>query len=139
MTHLYIEKNIIDLESNNAGDKVRIIRLHLGLSRPDFARLIDTPPTTIKNYECKYREVGFCTVRKMANNKDLAGFVPYLLDDGAKVKDLYMATLPNMKNKFFVSCFKDNKLLSNEELKGASGSIKQTVSEVITTTQNAWR
>ena len=138
MTYLYIEKNIVDLESTDDGDKVRIIRLHLGLSRPDFAKLLDTPPTTIKNYECKYRGVGFCTLKKMANIPEFAGFVPFLLDEKARVKDLYTATLPNMKNKFFVACFKGDTLLSKEELKGASSSIKQTASDVLMTTQNAW-
>ena len=138
MTYLYIEKNIIDLESSIDGDKLRIVRLHLGLSRPNFAYLIQTPPTTIKNYECKYRELGFSAIKKMANHPDLAPYVPFMLDENAKVKDLYKATLPSMKNKFFVACFKDNKLLSKEELNGASSSIKQAVSDVLVTTQNAW-
>ena len=40
------------------GKKIRQIREAVGLSRPKFADLLGVPPTTLKNYELGYQEVG---------------------------------------------------------------------------------
>lgn len=37
-------------------EQLRAIRAKTGLSRPKFATLIGIPQTTLKNYECGYRE-----------------------------------------------------------------------------------
>ena len=37
-------------------DQLKAIRAASGLSRPKFAALIGVPQTTLKNYECGYRE-----------------------------------------------------------------------------------
>lgn len=39
-------------------NRIRRIREAMNLSRPKFADLLDVPPTTLKNYELGYREVG---------------------------------------------------------------------------------
>lgn len=38
--------------------RIRRIREAMNLSRPKFSDLLDVPPTTLKNYELGYREVG---------------------------------------------------------------------------------
>ena len=37
-------------------EQLKAIRAKTGLSRPKFAALIGVPQTTLKNYECGYRE-----------------------------------------------------------------------------------
>lgn len=38
--------------------RVRMVREAMNMSRPGFADLLQCPPTTLKNYELGYREVG---------------------------------------------------------------------------------
>ncbi|MBW3779390.1 helix-turn-helix transcriptional regulator [Aeromonas veronii] len=38
--------------------RLRTLRENMGLSRPKFADLLGIPPTTLKNYELNYREIG---------------------------------------------------------------------------------
>ena len=59
------------------GKKIRQIREAVGLSRPKFADLLGVPPTTLKNYELGYREVGTCIYNGIYNRfgKDALLFV----------------------------------------------------------------
>lgn len=41
-----------------AAMRVRKIREAMGMSRPKFADMLGVPPTTLKNYELGYREIG---------------------------------------------------------------------------------
>lgn len=49
--------SITDL-NNECRKRLRTLRENMGLSRPKFADLLGIPPTTLKNYELNYREIG---------------------------------------------------------------------------------
>lgn len=58
---------------NDASRKrLRQLRERLGLSRPKFASLLGIPPTTLKNYELNYREIGGGTLLLIAQHPELS-------------------------------------------------------------------
>ncbi|RKJ92161.1 XRE family transcriptional regulator [Aeromonas veronii] len=59
--------------------RLRQLREAMGLSRPKFADLLGIPPTTLKNYELGYREIGGGTFLLIANHRELAEFSPWLM------------------------------------------------------------
>ena len=63
------------------GQKIRQIRETVGLSRPKFAELLAVPPTTLKNYELGYREVGGAFLVALAHHEQLHQFTLWLLSD----------------------------------------------------------
>lgn len=65
----------------SVGQKIRQIREVIGLSRPKFAELLSVPPTTLKNYELGYREVGGAFLVSMASHPQLHQFTLWLLSD----------------------------------------------------------
>ena len=65
----------------SVGQKIRHIRETLGLSRPKFAELLGVPPTTLKNYELGYREVGGAFLVALAHQEELHKFTLWLLLD----------------------------------------------------------
>ena len=83
-------QNAIDLESRKIGDRMRMVRLHLNLGRNDMADRIGIPRTTLKNYECKYRDLGLAALKGMARDTVLAQYIPFILSD-AKAGELYKA------------------------------------------------
>lgn len=48
-----------------AAQNLRNLRKFLGVSRPNFAEMLQTPPTTIKNYELGYRALSFACVQNI--------------------------------------------------------------------------
>lgn len=48
----------ITLLNDQCRKRLRTLRENMGLSRPKFADLLGIPPTTLKNYELNYREIG---------------------------------------------------------------------------------
>lgn len=58
---------------------LRAVREHLCLSRPKFAALLDMPPTTLKNYELKYRSAPAALIFKLNACEQTRQFVPELL------------------------------------------------------------
>ena len=61
-----------------AAKNLRVFReRYAKLSRPKFAALLGIPPTTLKNYELGYREVGVCIYNGIYNRfgKDALLFV----------------------------------------------------------------
>lgn len=52
--------------------RLRQLRERLGLSRPKFADLLGIPPTTLKNYELNYREIGGGTLLLIAQHPELS-------------------------------------------------------------------
>ncbi|MFP2770830.1 helix-turn-helix domain-containing protein [Oceanisphaera sp. KMM 10153] len=68
-------------DTSLVGKKIRQIREAMGLSRPRFAELIQVPPTTLKNYELGYREVGGAFLVALAQHPDLHKFTLWLLSD----------------------------------------------------------
>ena len=65
----------------SVGQKIRHIRETMGLSRPKFAELLGVPPTTLKNYELGYREVGGAFLVALAHQEQLLKFTLWLLSD----------------------------------------------------------
>ncbi|GHA16977.1 helix-turn-helix domain-containing protein [Oceanisphaera arctica] len=68
-------------DTSLVGKKIRQIREAMGLSRPRFAELIQVPPTTLKNYELGYREVGGAFLVALAQHPELHKFTLWLLSD----------------------------------------------------------
>ena len=64
----------MNLSEVSVGQKIRQIREVIGLSRPKFAELLSVPPTTLKNYELGYREVGGAFLVSMASHPQLHQF-----------------------------------------------------------------
>lgn len=65
--------------NHEARRRLRQLREALGLSRPKFADKVGIPPTTLKNYELGYREIGGGTFLLIANHHELNEFSPWLL------------------------------------------------------------
>ncbi|ART83557.1 transcriptional regulator [Oceanisphaera profunda] len=68
-------------DTSLVGKKIRQIRESMGLSRPKFAELLQVPPTTLKNYELGYREVGGAFLVALAQHPELHKFTLWLLAD----------------------------------------------------------
>lgn len=68
-------------DTSIVGKKIRQIRESMGLSRPKFAELLQVPPTTLKNYELGYREVGGAFLVALAQHPELHKFTLWLLAD----------------------------------------------------------
>ena len=51
------------------------------MSRPKFAEILGIPPTTLKNYELGYREVGGAFLVALAHHPELHKFTLWLLAD----------------------------------------------------------
>jgi putative transcriptional regulator len=69
----------INLLNHHAAKRLRRLREQLALSRPKFAALLDIPPTTLKNYELGYREIGGGLFLLIANHPDLKQHLDWLL------------------------------------------------------------
>lgn len=73
-------KNSHECDLNNAARlRLRQLRQTWKLSRPKFADLLGIPPTTLKNYELAYREIGGGLFLIIANHPKLAGCSHWLL------------------------------------------------------------
>lgn len=69
----------INLLNHHAAKRLRQLREQLGMSRPKFADLLGIPPTTLKNYELGYREIGGGLFLLIANHADLKQHLDWLL------------------------------------------------------------
>lgn len=58
--------------------RLRLLREHLGLSRPKFADMLGIPPTTLKNYELNYREISGGTLLLIAQHPELSAHFAWL-------------------------------------------------------------
>lgn len=71
--------------------KLRRLREHMKMARPEFAELLGIPPTTLKNYENGYREaIPASVIITLANTASTACYVPYLLNNSASVDTLVL-------------------------------------------------
>ncbi|WP_346208956.1 helix-turn-helix transcriptional regulator [Aeromonas salmonicida] len=70
--------NAITLNTQ-ARKRLRQLREALELSRPKFAALLDIPPTTLKNYELGYREIGGSLFLLIAHHAELQAHTTWLL------------------------------------------------------------
>lgn len=59
--------------------RLRQLREALGLSRPKFAEQLGIPPTTLKNYELGYREIGGGLLLVIANHNELNEHTSWLM------------------------------------------------------------
>ncbi|MCC4265608.1 helix-turn-helix domain-containing protein [Oceanimonas baumannii] len=66
-------------DTSLVGRKIRQIREAMGLSRPKFAELLQVPPTTLKNYELGYREVGGAFLVALSQHPELHKYTLWLL------------------------------------------------------------
>ncbi|MFL9590465.1 helix-turn-helix domain-containing protein [Aeromonas schubertii] len=62
----------IALLNDGSRQRLRILRESLGLSRPKFADMLGIPPTTLKNYELNYRELGGGFLLLIAHHPELS-------------------------------------------------------------------
>lgn len=69
----------INLLNHHAAKRLRQLREQLKLSRPKFADLLGIPPTTLKNYELGYREIGGGLLLLIANHPTLNQYSHWLL------------------------------------------------------------
>ncbi|WP_429023093.1 helix-turn-helix domain-containing protein [Aeromonas allosaccharophila] len=69
----------INLLNHHAAKRLRQLREQLKLSRPKFADLLGIPPTTLKNYELGYREIGGGLFLLIANHPALKRHIDWLL------------------------------------------------------------
>ena len=59
--------------------KLRRIREHLGMSRPEFAKLLGLNAVSVKNWELGYRDVAGELIVAVANTPETKWFTDYLL------------------------------------------------------------
>lgn len=76
------------------GKRIRILREYKKLSRPVMSRMLDIPPTTLKNYELGYRNTGLEMIMAIEDS-DFKEHVMFLLT--GKTDD-----------KAFIAYIKDN-------------------------------
>lgn len=69
----------ISLLNHHAAKRLRQLREKLGMSRPKFADLLQIPPTTLKNYELGYREIGGGLFLLIAHHPELKQHIDWLL------------------------------------------------------------
>lgn len=69
----------INLLNHHAAKRLRQLREQLSLSRPKFADLLGIPPTTLKNYELGYREIGGGLLLLIANHPGLTQYTGWLM------------------------------------------------------------
>ncbi|RQM78041.1 XRE family transcriptional regulator [Aeromonas jandaei] len=62
----------ITLLNDTCRKRLRTLRENMGLSRPKFADLLGIPPTTLKNYELNYREIGGGVLLLIAQHPQLS-------------------------------------------------------------------
>jgi putative transcriptional regulator len=64
--------NVIPELNDACRKRLRTLRENMGLSRPKFADLLGIPPTTLKNYELNYREIGGGALLLIAQHPELS-------------------------------------------------------------------
>jgi len=69
----------INLLNHRAAKRLRQLREQLNLSRPKFADLLGIPPTTLKNYELGYREIGGGLLLLIANHPGLTQYTGWMM------------------------------------------------------------
>lgn len=75
--------------NHEARRRLRKLREALGLSRPKFAEKLGIPPTTLKNYELGYREIGGGLILQIANHNELNEYVIWLMN-GTNIPQLIL-------------------------------------------------
>ncbi len=68
-------------ENQPLGIKVKRIRKSLKMSREVFAKMVDVPFTTLKNYELLYRNVSSTLLVNICKHPDLHKYTLWLVTD----------------------------------------------------------
>jgi putative transcriptional regulator len=75
--------------------KLRRLREHMRMSRPQFAQLLGIPPLTLKNYENGYRDaIPGAILITLANHPITANYMPYLLMNDRPIDELGVMEQP---------------------------------------------
>lgn len=75
--------------------RLRQLRETLGLSRPKFATQLDIPPTTLKNYELGYREIGGGLLLRIINTPGLSDYAVWLMKGSLIIPEQVRPARPN--------------------------------------------
>ncbi|WP_407842921.1 helix-turn-helix domain-containing protein [Aeromonas veronii] len=75
--------------------RLRQLRETLGLSRPKFAAQLDIPPTTLKNYELGYREIGGGLLLRIINTPGLSDYAEWLMKGSLIIPEQVRPAHPN--------------------------------------------
>ncbi|MGY4028477.1 helix-turn-helix domain-containing protein [Aeromonas rivuli] len=75
--------------------RLRQLRESLGMSRPKFAEQLGIPPTTLKNYELGYREIGGGLLLRIIATPGLSDFVVWLMKGSLIIPEQICPTHPN--------------------------------------------
>ncbi|HDN9021622.1 TPA: helix-turn-helix domain-containing protein [Aeromonas salmonicida subsp. smithia] len=75
--------------------RLRQLRESLGLSRPKFAQQLDIPPTTLKNYELGYREIGGGLLLRIINTPGLSDYAVWLMKGSLIIPEQVRPTQPH--------------------------------------------
>ncbi|MGL4353861.1 MAG: helix-turn-helix domain-containing protein [Aeromonas popoffii] len=81
--------------NDSTRQRLRQLREALRLSRPKFAAQLDIPPTTLKNYELGYREIGGGLLLRIINTPGLSDYAVWLMKGSLIIPEQVRPTHPN--------------------------------------------
>lgn len=81
--------------NDSTRQRLRQLREFLGLSRPKFAAQLDIPPTTLKNYELGYREIGGGLLLRIINTPGLSDYAVWLMKGSLIIPEQVRPAHPN--------------------------------------------
>ncbi|MGY3944129.1 helix-turn-helix domain-containing protein [Aeromonas tecta] len=81
--------------NDSTRQRLRQLRETLGLSRPKFAAQLDIPPTTLKNYELGYREIGGGLLLRIINTPGLSDYTVWLMKGSLIIPEQVRPTQPH--------------------------------------------
>ncbi|WP_442878782.1 helix-turn-helix domain-containing protein [Aeromonas sp.] len=81
--------------NDSTRQRLRQLRETLGLSRPKFAAQLDIPPTTLKNYELGYREIGGGLLLRIINTPGLSDYAVWLMKGSLIIPEQVRPAHPN--------------------------------------------
>lgn len=94
--------------------KLRRLREHMRMSRPQFAQLLGIPPLTLKNYENGYRDaIPGAILITLANHPITANYMPYLLMNDRPIDELGVMALQPVNTETEIVYSKDGELFSD--------------------------
>lgn len=95
MTMPNSEMQSMTVLNDGTRQRLRQLRESLGLSRPKFAQQLDIPPTTLKNYELGYREIGGGLLLRIINTPGLSDYAVWLMKGSLIIPEQVRPTQPH--------------------------------------------
>lgn len=92
---MHTQPTQINLLNHHAAKRLRQLRERLALSRPKFAAMLDIPPTTLKNYELGYREIGGGLLLRIINTPGLSDYAVWLMKGSLIIPEQVRPAHPN--------------------------------------------